>query len=113
MVYEEDSKYIVMMTAPYWFFWKKTFEYVCDTEEDVRRLRIPDDKLYINDSLPINIHPTVYDEIDNTYWDCISLDVCARLHPNSHNPILYLEDLLKGLVDVEQNLLVTRYPIQR
>lgn len=71
MIYRDGPKYIVALTAPYYLFWKKTYEYICDTEDEVKNLVIPHDKLYINDAIPINIHPRLSEDNEDSYWDCI------------------------------------------
>ena len=71
LIYREGEKYVVALSARYYVLWKKTYEYICDTEDDVKKLVIPHDKLYINDDVPISIHPKLSGDTEDTYWDCI------------------------------------------
>jgi hypothetical protein len=70
MIYREGTKYVVALTTSYYVLWKRTYEYICDTEDEVKNLVIPYDKLYINDAIPINIRPR-RENLESTYWDCI------------------------------------------
>lgn len=71
IIYREDDKYIVALTTYRYIFWKKTYEYVCNTAEEVQNLVIPHDKFYINDDIPINIHPRLADDEEASYNSCI------------------------------------------
>lgn len=71
MVYRDDGKYVVELSVPSYIFWTKTYQYICDTEDDVKNLVIPHDKLYVNDDVPISIHPHISSDINATYWSCI------------------------------------------
>lgn len=75
MIYEEEVdgkiKYVVSLETQVLIFWKKTYEFICDTEDDVKKLLIPHDKTYINDAISIKIHPSLSDDVNDTYLKCI------------------------------------------
>lgn len=71
IVYRDGGKYVVDISISFYLFWKRTYQYICDTEEDVKNLVIPDDKLYINDDVPIEIRPYTSLDENATYWSCI------------------------------------------
>jgi hypothetical protein len=68
-IYKEEKNYIVSLSVPVWIFWTQTYEYVCETEEQVKRLIIPFDKTYMSYEIPPNVKPKTL--MDTSYWDCI------------------------------------------
>jgi hypothetical protein len=71
VVYKDDGKYVVELSVPLYIFWTKKYQYICETEEDVKNLVIPHDKMFISDEVPISVHPKLSSNIDATYWSCI------------------------------------------
>lgn len=68
-VAKEDDKFVLGIIVPYMIFWKKTYEFVCNSEEEVRSMIVPYDTMIIVDNSVSYIQPQ--NEIDTPPMECI------------------------------------------
>jgi hypothetical protein len=68
-VAREGDKFVLGIIVPHLIFWKKTYEFVCDTEDEVRKRIVPYDTMIIVDNSVSYIQPQ--NEKDTTPMECI------------------------------------------
>jgi hypothetical protein len=71
-VRKEGTGFAVGLNIPWFFFWSRTYEYICDTESQVHNLKAPLHKLIITDKSISNsmIYPKDITG-DESIYDCI------------------------------------------
>lgn len=77
-LFQEHNKWIVSITVPYLLFLHKTYEYICYTDEQVRKLVIPFDKVLVHLEAGLSVRPHFHPNLDASWYDCIRVN--NKLH---------------------------------